>query len=67
VAIRQSSKFVVFKADDKRLTAGFHDYEPSDGVCWTDGYAELPAEAFAQFDKGAEVMLHLRGGDAIPG
>ena len=66
VAIRQSSKFVVFKADDKRLTAGFHDYEPSDGVCWTDGYAELPAEAFAQFDKGAEVMLHLGGATQYP-
>jgi antigen 43 len=66
VAIRQGSKFAVFKADDKRLTAGFHDYEPSDGVRWTDGYAELPAAVFARFDKGAEVMLHLGGATQYP-
>jgi hypothetical protein len=36
------------------LTAGFHAYE-------ADGYAPLPAAALAQFDKGAEVVLHLGG------
>jgi hypothetical protein len=61
VAIRQGGKFMLFEANDERLTAGFHDYEPSDNLRWTDGYAELPVEAFARFDKGAEVMLHLRG------
>jgi hypothetical protein len=30
-------------------------------------YAELPAAAFARFDKGAEVMLHLGGGDTASG
>lgn len=36
------------------------------GVRWTDGHAELPAEAFARFDKGAEVMLHLGGATQYP-
>ncbi len=61
VAIRQGTRFTLFEADDHRLTAGFHDYEPADGLRWTDGYAELPIEAFAPFDEGAEVMLHLGG------
>jgi hypothetical protein len=61
IAIRRGTKFMLFKADDQRLATGFHDYEPSDGLRWTDGYAELPIEAFARFDKGAEVMLHLGG------
>jgi hypothetical protein len=59
LAIRHGGKFVVLKADDKRLTAGFHAYEPSAGLRWTDGYAELPAETFARLAGGAELMLHL--------
>ena len=51
---------------DERLTAGFHAYEPSDRLRWTDGYAELPAAAFARFDKGAELMLHLGGATQYP-
>jgi hypothetical protein len=61
VAIRQGSKFMLFDAGDERLTAGFHDYEPTDNLRWTNGHAQLPIDAFARFDKGAEVMLHLGG------
>jgi hypothetical protein len=61
VMIRQGGKFMLFDADDERLTAGFHDYEPSDRLRWTDSHAELPIEVFARFDKGAEVTLHLGG------
>jgi hypothetical protein len=61
VAIRQGTKFMLFNAGDERLTKGFHDYEPSDNLRWTDGHAELPIQAFACFDRGAEVMLHLAG------
>jgi hypothetical protein len=35
-------------------------------VRWTEGRAELPAETFARFDKGAEVMLHLGGATQYP-
>jgi hypothetical protein len=66
VAIRQGAKFMLFDADDDRLTAGFHDHEPADNLRWTDGYAELPIEAFAQFNKGAEVTLHLGGATCYP-
>jgi hypothetical protein len=61
LAIRQGGKFMLLNADDERLTSGFHDYEPAEGLRWTDGYAELPVEMFARFDRGAELMLHLGG------
>ena len=64
-AVRQGAEFILLDADDERLTAGFHAYEPSDRL-WTDGYAALPAAAFARFDKGAEVMLHLGGATRYP-
>jgi hypothetical protein len=66
VTIKQGAKFMLFDADDERLTAGFHDYEPSDRLRWTDGYAELPAEAFARFDQGAVVTLYLGGATQYP-
>jgi hypothetical protein len=59
VTIRQGAKFMLIDADDERLTAGFHDYEPAEIIRWTNGYAELPIQAFARFDEGAEVAVHL--------
>ena len=46
----RAAKFTLLEAADERLTAGFHGYEPAEGLRWTDGYAELPIEAFARFD-----------------
>jgi antigen 43 len=66
LAVRQGVEFIVLDADDERLTAGFHAYEPSDNLRWTDGYAELPSAAFARFDKGAELTLHLGGATQYP-
>jgi hypothetical protein len=66
LAVRQGAEFILLDANDERLTAGFHAYEPSDRLRWTDGYAELPAAAFARFDKGAELMLHLGGATQYP-
>ena len=57
---------MLFDADDDRLTVGFHAYEADCNLRWTDGCAELPAAAFARFDKGAEVMLHLGGATQYP-
>jgi antigen 43 len=66
VAVRQGAKFMLLDAVDDRLTVGFHAYEADCRLRWTGGYAELPAEAFARFDKGAEVMLHLGGTAQYP-
>jgi hypothetical protein len=59
VTIRQGARFMLFDADDERLTTGFHGYEPADNLRWTNGHAVLPIEAFARFDQGAEVVLRL--------
>jgi antigen 43 len=66
VALRQGGKFTLFDAADERLTVGFHAYEADGHLRWTNGYAELPAAVLAQFDKGAEVMLHLGGATQYP-
>jgi antigen 43 len=66
VTIQQGAKFMLINADDERLTAGFHDYEPVENIRWTDGYAELPIQAFARFDEGAEVAVHLGGSTWYP-
>jgi hypothetical protein len=66
LAIRQGVRFMHLDADDERLTVGFHDYESADRLRWTNGYAELPIDAFAQFGQGAEVTLHLGGATRYP-
>jgi hypothetical protein len=66
VRIQQRGKFMLLQADDERLMAGFHDYEPAASLRWTDGYAELPIDLFAPFDQGAEVMLLLGGATKYP-
>ena len=66
VTIRQGAKFMLIDADDERLTAGFHEYEPAENIRWTDGYAELPIQAFARFDEGAELVVYLGGSTRYP-
>ncbi|WP_158933022.1 Hint domain-containing protein [Acidisphaera sp. S103] len=61
LTVRQGAKFMLLNADDDRLTVGFHAYEADGHLRWTDGRAQLPAAAFARFDQGAEVTLHLGG------
>jgi hypothetical protein len=66
VVVRQGAKSLVLYADDPRLTVGFHPYEADCNLRWTDGRADLAAEVFAQFGKGAEVMVHLGGETQYP-
>jgi Hint domain len=61
LTVRQGAKFMLFDAADERLTAGFHAYEADGRLRWTDGYAELPAESFARFGQGSELVLRLGG------
>jgi hypothetical protein len=66
VAVRQGTKFVVLKADDTRLTDGFHPYEAATDLRWTDGRACLPADAFARFVGEIEVVVHLAATTRYP-
>jgi hypothetical protein len=59
IAVRQGTRFVVLDAGDGRLADGFHAHEAATNLRWTDGCATLPAEAFARFEGGVEVVLHV--------
>jgi Hint domain len=62
IAVRRDTKFEVLKANDPRLMDGFHDYEATDDLRWTNGYAALPAGVFARFQGGGvEIVLTLAG------
>jgi hypothetical protein len=64
--VRQGSRFVVLSADDIRLADGFYAYEAAGDLRWTDGCATLPAEVFARFHGGVEVVLHLAATTRYP-
>ncbi|WP_158929145.1 Hint domain-containing protein [Acidisphaera sp. S103] len=66
VAVRQGTRFVVLKADDARLVDGFHAYEAAPDLRWTDGRADLPAEVFAGFSGGVEVVVHVAATTQYP-
>jgi hypothetical protein len=62
IAVRRGVKFELLKANDPRLVDGFHDYETTDDLRWTNGSAALPAELFARFRSGGvEIVLTLAG------
>ncbi len=61
IEMSHSWKLKVLDAADERLISGFHGYEPSGRLRWTNGHAALPIEAFDRFDNGAEMKLHLGG------
>ena len=66
VAVRRATilrgwQLAIVEADDARLTHGFHDYEASGNLRWTDGAGALPMEPFAVFDKACKLELHIAG------
>jgi Hint domain len=64
VVVRRGTRFQTVRAADPLLVEGFHAFEPETGLRWTDGDAMLPADAFASFGAGCEVVVHL-GGTAL--
>ncbi len=61
MVLRHGPRFRTIEASDKRLVVGFHDYEPAEGLRWTDGDAALPAELFDGLSGPIELMLHVGG------
>jgi hypothetical protein len=66
IVVRQALNSIFIEAADRRLVQGFHDYEPTDNLRWTDGSAMLPAYAFSQFKGCIEVTLYLAGETKYP-
>jgi len=53
--------------DDPRLAEGFHDYEPAEGIRWTNGRAMLAPEVLAVPGRGAlKLVLTLGGATRYP-
>lgn len=59
VTVRRGTRFRTIKANDARLSHGFHRFEPENGLRWTDGDAGLPEEIFAGFTPPLEVVVQL--------
>jgi hypothetical protein len=66
MTVRQGTKFEVLRASDPRLADGFHDYEETDGLRWTNGHATLPVAPFARFTGAMELVLTLAQTTAYP-
>ncbi len=62
IVIRNNDLARTVEASDQRLTDGFHGYEATDNLRWTDGEATLPADLFEHlFGQDVRVELHLAG------
>ena len=59
VEIRQGLRSTSLAAEDNRLADGFHDYEETGTLRWTNGCAALPPDAFAPFTGAIQVVLTL--------
>jgi hypothetical protein len=61
IAVRRGARFQIIKANDPRLAAGFHAFEPDTRLRWTNGNAALPAAAFDSWSGPIEVVLTVGG------
>jgi hypothetical protein len=59
IAIRQGSRFKLFRARDAALSDGFQAFEADRNIRWTDGNASLPDGAFARFSGPVELILDV--------
>ena len=66
IAVRQGTRFRVITPDDARLSAGFHAFEPANGLRWTNGDATLPTEVFAGFTAPLELVVRVGASTRYP-
>jgi hypothetical protein len=61
IVTRRGNRFQVTKANDPRLTEGFHNFEAHTGLRWTNGDAALPGSVFDGFSGPVEVVVMVGG------
>jgi hypothetical protein len=66
ITVRQGTRLDVLPASDARLADGFHEYEASGDLRWTDGDATLAAALFARFRGATELVLTLAATTMYP-
>ncbi len=59
IVARQPRRLAMIPANDPGLSDGFHGYEPTGGIRWTNGDAVLPARLFHGFTGRIELELQL--------
>jgi hypothetical protein len=61
IMARQGQRMRLIEAKDDVLTAGYHGFEESSGIRWTDGDATVPGELFDGLAFPLEILLGLGG------
>jgi hypothetical protein len=59
LVLAQPQRQRVLEASAASLAEGFHEFEPSNGIRWTDGDAAIPAELFAGMTRSAMLLVQL--------
>ncbi len=59
IVARQPRRLCVIMANDPGLSEGFHGYEPSGDIRWTNGDGVLPTSLFTGFTGRIELELQL--------
>jgi Hint domain len=59
IVFRQGTRFSVVKAPDDRLAEGFHGFESTGALRWTNGDALLPAALHNQYRGVVDLLLHV--------
>jgi len=59
IVLWQGWRVTVMEASDPALGRGFHEFEPAEGLRWTDGDAILPASLFEGFNGPLLLELHV--------
>jgi hypothetical protein len=66
IRLWQGERLLLLEAADPSLTEGFHEFEPADGLRWTDGNALLPATFLAGVDGPWELEVLTGGATYYP-
>ena len=61
LTIGRATRSLTIEADDPSWTEGFHDFEPVEGLRWTDGNATIPASLLRFFEGPLDLTLHVGG------
>ncbi len=61
IALAQSRRVRTIEANAASLTDGFHPFEPTGGIRWTNGDAAIPADLFAGTSGTSMLILYLGG------
>ena len=61
MTIGRATRSLVIEADDPTWIDGFRDFEPNDGLRWTDGNATIPTALLRFFEGPLDLTLHVGG------